>query len=580
MPLPLETHRIESLKKLARERYGELTEAESGILQRSASDEDFQVADSNLRPDVHADFLRWLATDKEAAGLIDPLGIRVNNANISSFLDLNHVTIAFPLQFQFCTFAYEVYLSFAQLPALEFVSCTIESIRAFGLTVSGYLNLSLSTIRGTVYLNAAHIGGNLECSGTQFTGTSDRDTGGVLSVEGGRIGGTVFLNAASPSTGNFTFSSAGTISLAGTNVDGQLNCEGAKFTAPTALIADAARFSHVFFRSKYYREDGIHVIPFSANGVISLREAEITGDLDCLGAERLGELRCDRMRVGSIIYLNIQFPQYADLQLFNVTASALHDDEMSWPSKNHVALDGFVYQELILHRRMTDEQIVAFEPAPVLKLNARQRIEWLRRQKDDDLDNAQPWMQVAKMFESAGDVEGSRHVVYEFHRWRARNSFWRPFSFLYDQIGEQPLRIAAPIALFWGIGSLVFWRAHRMGAMMSTEKVRADAGEGKEPGSGRSTPFYPAVYVLENVLPVVKLGQDAAWTPDPQAQGTWLPEWTWLDGVRRWAAKWRLTRWMVRLNYPRLELLRWTLILVGWALALILAAAIGEQFKR
>jgi hypothetical protein len=37
---------------------------------------------------------------------------------------------------------------------------------------------------------------------------------------------------------------------------------------------------------------------------------------------------------------------------------------------------------------------------------------------------------------------------------------------------------------------------------------------------------------------------------------------------------------MIRLDYKRLMLLRWALILLGWGLALILAAAIGEQFKR
>jgi hypothetical protein len=46
---------------------------------------------------------------------------------------------------------------------------------------------------------------------------------------------------------------------------------------------------------------------------------------------------------------------------------------------------------------------------------------------------------------------------------------------------------------------------------------------------GVSAPFNPVVYALENVLPVVKLGQDSAWAPDPEANGSWLPEWKWID---------------------------------------------------
>ncbi len=79
-------------------------------------------------------------------------------------------------------------------------------------------------------------------------------------------------------------------------------------------------------------------------------------------------------------------------------------------------------------------------------------------------------------------------------------------------------------------------------------------------------PFNPAIYALENVLPVVRFGQDDAWGPNPA-----IVKYTEKTGWRRWAP---------RCEYRWLALLRWTLIVLGWALALILAGAIGSRFKN
>ena len=54
------------------------------MLRDSASSEDPPKPDGKApRPEVRADFLRWLATDPEAAPHIDPKGLRVCAATIS-----------------------------------------------------------------------------------------------------------------------------------------------------------------------------------------------------------------------------------------------------------------------------------------------------------------------------------------------------------------------------------------------------------------------------------------------------------------------------------------------------------------
>lgn len=115
------------------------------------------------------------------------------------------------------------------------------------------------------------------------------------------------------------------------------------------------------------------------------------------------------------------------------------------------------------------------------------------------------------------------------------------------------------------MGSLVFWRAHRMRAMAPTDSSVYDKFTHKLPLDGY-VPFHPGIYALENVLPVDKFGQDSAWAPNPEAVST------------KRHTDWR--RWLPCIEYRWLARLRWTLIVLGWALALILAGAIADRFKR
>jgi hypothetical protein len=103
-----------------------------------------------------------------------------------------------------------------------------------------------------------------------------------------------------------------------------------------------------------------------------------------------------------------------------------------------------------------------------------------------------------------------------------------------------------------------------MRAMAPTDKEALKLFEEHQPNSSH-LPFQPAIYALELVLPVVKLGQDNIWGPNPRFEP---PE---------RSSGWR--RLIPRISYQSLAILRWTLILLGWALALILVGAIGSKFK-
>jgi hypothetical protein len=416
---------------------------------------------------------------------------------------------------------------------------------------------------GEIRLLGAQIGGDLNCSGATLTAKEN-----ALYADEARITGSAYFVD--------KFSSEGTIRLPYAEIGGNLDCSGATLTArQNTLYADEVKIGHsVFLR------DG-----FSSSATVRFNGAKIGGDLDCSGA-LIGNLECKGTQAsGNLIWRGIRRPEVANnLDLSKSSFTRLLDDRASWPLKGHLSLGGLVYQDLVLYEQSTPEMLADNTFPLSLKLTSEDRIVWLKRQPDGELNNSQPWMQVAKLLEANGDSDGAKHVLYELRRQQACAANPRPRSryglleeqplriatFLYDRLEEQPLRVSYPILLLWLFGSVIFWRAHRMKAMVPSNKDAYEefrkCGETPE----HYIPFSPAIYALENVLPVVKLGQDDAWRPNPDAKpASWFPHWKHMA----W------TGWLPGMNYPWLATLRWTLILLGWALALILGAAISERFR-
>ncbi len=258
MPLPIESARFDALKKLAAERFGEIKPAEEQVLKLSASTEDLNPPDSKDRPEVRAAFVRWLATDKEAAFHIDPLGLRVQNATITSAINLDACKIPFRLRFLYCTFQERFSLRSAELPALNLFGCATEQgIAADFLCVEHSIFLRKLEAKRKIRLVGAQIGGDLDCSGATLTSEGDALTADSASIAGG-----VFLKE--------RFFSSGTIRFLGSQIGWDIDCSGAALTAEgQALNADGANIAGcVVLREK-----------FSSSGEISLIGAQIGGDL-------------------------------------------------------------------------------------------------------------------------------------------------------------------------------------------------------------------------------------------------------------------------------------------------------------
>jgi hypothetical protein len=87
---PFEQSRYEHLVELARTHFdAQLAQPEARILMHSAAAYFLpEPSETESRPNVRPEFLRWLLTDAEAARFIDPKGVRIWSVTIPAPLDL------------------------------------------------------------------------------------------------------------------------------------------------------------------------------------------------------------------------------------------------------------------------------------------------------------------------------------------------------------------------------------------------------------------------------------------------------------------------------------------------------------
>ncbi|HJP91221.1 MAG TPA: hypothetical protein VJ875_04645 [Pyrinomonadaceae bacterium] len=283
------------LQRLAVARFALLTAAEFKMLHSAASgttafcgpsqidnpannpaDSDNWSADRQIRSDL----IRWLCINQAARDCVDPRGIQICGARISGALDLSFATVPFPLRLSRCRLSDNWSLNYIEIPSIQFTGTWVRSLTADVAKVKGSVTLKeVVCAKGTVQLRGAEIAGNLDCSGSTFQNPADAnipDSGIALNAEGAKVGGSVLLNN--------KFSAEGKVQLFNAQVGGNLNCGSSTFQnsadanipgSGMALNAEGAKIGG----SVFVRYD------FSAEGEVSLFNAEIGGDLDCSGGK-------------------------------------------------------------------------------------------------------------------------------------------------------------------------------------------------------------------------------------------------------------------------------------------------------
>jgi len=455
MPL-LDKIREDKLIELAHARFdANLSKAELKVLHDSASSEDLPDPAPNApRPVIGAEFLRWLASDPDAALQIDPKGLQVYAATIRGKLDLEGCPVRATLDFRRCTFLSEINLEQAETKGIYFLdSCLAQGISAVSANIQGLFVLHSIVARGGICLPRAQVSGDFACNGGKL------ETKGIaLNAEGARIGGAFFLIDG--------FESEGEIRLRGAEITGDLVCTGAVLKATgDVLCADRATIGGAVFLNE----------GFESKGRVYFSAAKIGVDLEIVGAT-VAAVNCQNTVVqGDLIWQDIVNSASTDLDLTGARVKNLRDDRESWPAKGNLHLHGLVYEELTIQPRPLAKGIKESNSAEKQRLKDEDRIDWLMRQPGNEhppqpvneLIEAQPWMLLSKHLEDKGDRDGAKHVVFKYRcqlahakkkNWRIERWWAIAFAWLEEN------RCASDIPLH----SLCLWVGPSFG--MRTEK--------------------------------------------------------------------------------------------------------------
>jgi hypothetical protein len=583
------------------QRFGNLSEAESRLLYCAPTgkaamcgpnSDDGDLANDPARSDgwgservIRAELIRWLCTDEKASNSVDRRGMSIYAAKIVGKLDLSYATVLFPLRLVRCRLTDDALLTALKIPELVLNGSHTRCLMAEDAEVKGNLLLQHGfAADGEVRLIAAQIG-TLNCEGSSFSNSSgcsdpseDKHIREAIRADRMRVGGGVFFNRG--------FKAEGEVKLSGAFVGGDLSCRGGTFRNLSGYALSA---ENITVGGSVLLFDG-----FSAYGKTELFGAKIGEILNCYGGVFDFVILNEATIKGMFVWSRIQNPNVVELDLRNASVGSVADDEGSWPQKGHLRLDGFEY-ERISDSPLEEDFLEASEESPGKKYeintptDAPTRLKWLDREPQF---KPQPYRQLAKVLREMGNDDGAKEVLLEMEsrareerRKRLKHSplalvFQSGEDVIYDATvgyGVYPGRALWCLCALTALGWIVHRRAQRVGAMAPTEKDACEIFRTKGAPPSCYTPFNPFIYSLENSLPVIKLGQDERWQPDPHPEARVPP-----------ASIGRFGRTVDRLSdlvpsyfvTPKcLRFLRWGMIIVGWVLAIYFVAGLTGAVK-
>lgn len=443
--------------------------------------------------------------------------------------------------------------------------------------------------KGSVNLTGASIHGQLDCSDGTFEGSN----GFALDCDGITVSADVFLRDG--------FVAKGEVNFTGASINGQFDCHNATFENPTGSALNCYAMSVV--------SDVFLVNGFVARGRVNLKRATIKGSLLCDRAtfdNKDGDgIDLTMADIGEGFFLRDLRSSGDDkpalkghLLLEQAKCRTYSDDEQSWPAPGKLALDGFTYERF--HDCGT---------------NWRTRRAWLELQSPRDLEEEfrpQPWTQVINVLRAMGHDDDARElaVCREKARMRSkgtdrRKRIWLQILRSVVGFGYKPWRALWWASSFTLFGWFVFATAADLGYMAPRDGSVATylASDRAHHLPDGYTRFNAPVFALDNFLPIIELGQDAAWVPTDVQIGherlrhdPWWKEyprlvlghgWTVTGGVDPSAAArnghpWddfaASEAWAFSMGFHRFYY--WFEELAGWALASLFIAGMSGIMKR
>ncbi|WP_299782426.1 hypothetical protein [uncultured Roseobacter sp.] len=452
---------------------------------------------------IRADVLRYLITGGCETHLVADWGVELYGAHVIDALDLRFATEKGVTGLIRCRFDEPIEALQAKLQLLSLHSSAFPALNAQGVQVTGSVYLRDITAEATVDVNSATIGGQLDCTGATFNATS----GHALKAQGAQVKGSVFLR---------DITAEATVYVNSATIGGQLSCTGATFNATSgdALNAQGAQVTgDIFLRN------------ITAEATIDVRGATIGGQLGCDGATFNAALKAQGAQVAEgFLFRRVRTGQGV-IDLNAAQVGTLVDDPHSWPPKDRLILDGFIYSRV--------------ENAKFLRLS--DRLDWLAKGSTWGHEfYPQPYTQLAKTYREMGQDGDARDILAERERRLLRHRFFSKVT-LHNGTPEDgvALRQINFHVILWsflartvvGYGYHPFRSVMILFALIALSAVFADRAwqtGGITPNSAHVlvSPGWLAHHAVEGAPAHVWIGEviPAGWSPDPET-----PEQMWRD---------------------------------------------------
>jgi hypothetical protein len=442
--------------------------------------------------------------------------IRLDGARITGTLKLGYALITGPVCLRQCEFEEAIDLSGAKTRNIDLEYSTLAGLVAPLVEIDGNLSIIDCTCTGQVTLTGAHIIGALRM------GDSRIDNPGKVALAGNRLLIDDDLHAH-----RATFS--GQVELGAAQVGGFVDLTGAIIRNEGGRALDAANMSvgaRFLARDGFTADGEMRFAGTHIGGDLNLREAILSdhagnalqaygvqtgGSVVLTGARVQGSVRLSRAKVGGLLTFEgarLANPSEDAIRCRNTQARtlalgagletdgivdlrqsqfmAIRDDPACWPRR----------------LRLSSLSYATLEPP----LSAAERVRWLRRDSDGYVP--QNYETLAAMYRNLGNDDDARVVLLSGERARRAQLPWhgRAWSWLQeitDGYGYRPLRAAGWLAVFLGLGTLVFGLHH------------------PPPLAGAPHPaFNPFIYTVDLLIPLVNLGMRNTYAP--QGMQSWL----------------------------------------------------------
>jgi hypothetical protein len=517
---------------------------------------------------IRAGLLRFLLLGGDESAPVHQRGVSLHGAYIDGDIDLRDSEVLRPLRLRACRIDGSLLGENAKFKCCELTGSHLKGINCDGAKFDGDLVLDQGfSSQSEVRFVGCQINGNLNCSGGNFyRGTASDNETRALFFSLSRIAQKVSLNEG--------FIAQGEVRGVDVEIGGHLDCRNAQFNNPghAACHFDGAKISGAIFLACGFR----------AEGDVHFPRAKIGGDFNCIGGHfehpAMIGLDLDGIQISHKLRLNDQTKIDGGINLAGAHARILSDTIEAWPDGN-TRLDGFTYN-----------RIDSNAPA-----DAFTRKQWLKRQPPNCLGKdfrPQPFQQLIRVLREMGHEQEAADIAILKEKTRLRRDWsmcgkdrpwqlnperWVRWLFLEKDIGfgYHPQRIITVAIAFWLLSALIYWAGSAGGVFAPANPVvylNADLYSVCNDGwtrcehlqmSGEHTTFMALIYSLDVLLPILPLGQEAAWSP-------MIKSWDLDLGV---LSIFTICRFFV-------IIVMWIEIIFGWAVSLILAALVSGLIRR